>query len=276
MKKWSRTLIAGSTLILLTNAVALFGVANNRSDTPESQLTLTQRELQYSSWNIGRDNSGITLRLNWRFEMAEQKNYDYGVFSGQWGMPAWLDKAKMSELGFDVDKLAASVEYGRRRKELQSREVLLVLELDGQAYQHQLQRVREYAELEKTQLEAVPNSDEHKRRTKNAEQNYLQEQNNNSRLFVIDAGLDLQKLRAAYPDRTRYAIVHGLVRPFTTSEKNEVRIGGTIGDLYGGLINVPFAHRHVISNSAPYEVTVAYGKRLEPWIMAASRSGATN
>ena len=229
MKKWSRTLLAGSALILLTNAVALFGVSSNRGDTPESRLTLTQRELQQSSWNIGRDNSGITLRLNWRFEQVEQKVYDYGVNSGQGGMPAWLDKAKMTELGFDVGKLAGPADYGRR-KELRSKEVLLVLEMNGQAYQHQLQRVREYAENERSQLEAVPNSDEHKRRTRNAEQNLLQEQNNNSRLFVVDAGLDLPK-----------------------DQRDEVE---------------------KFNNSASYEVTVAYGKRLEPWIVAASRSAA--
>jgi hypothetical protein len=277
MKKWSRTLLAGSALILLTNAVALFGVSSNRGDTPESKLSLTQRELQQSSWNIGRDNSGITLRLNWRFEQVEQKVYDYGVYSGQWGMPAWLDKPKMAELGFDVDRLAAPVENGHRRKELQSKEVLLVLEMNGRAYQHQLQRVREYAENERAQLEAVPNSDEHKRRTKNAEQNYFQEQNNNSRLFVVDAGLNLQKLRDTYPDRARYAIVHGLIRPYTmNNERNEVRVGGTISEIYGSLINVPFERRHIFNGSAPYEVTVAYGKRLEPWIVAASRSASAN
>lgn len=275
MKKWTRTLLAGSALIVLTNAVALFGVSSNRGDTPESQLTLTQRELQSSSWNFGRDNSGITLRLNWRFETAEQKNYDYGVYSGQWGMPAWLNQAKMAELGFDVDKLGTA-ESERRHRDT-SKEVLLVLELDGPAYQHQLQRVREYAENERAQLEAVPNSDEHKRKTRTAEQNYQQEQTRNSRLFVVDAGLDLQKLRATYPDRARYAIVRGLIRPYTmNNEKNETRIGGTISEVYGTLINVPFERRHIFNNSAPYEVTVAYGKRLEPWILAASRSAAPN
>lgn len=276
MKKWTRTLLVGSALIVLTNGVALFGVYANRGDTPESQLILTQRELQASTWNFGRDNSGITLRLNWRFETAEQKNYDYGVYSGQWGMPAWLNQVKMAELGFDADKLAGPADYGRR-KELQSKEVLLVLELDGQAYQHQLQRVREYAENERAQLEAVPNSEEHKRKTRTAEQNYQQEQTRNSRLFVVDAGLDLQKLRTTYPDRARYAIVHGLIRPYTmNNDRNETRIAGTISEVYGSLINVPFERRHVFNNSSPYEVTVAYGKRLEPWIVAASRSAAPN
>ncbi len=47
MKKWTRghTVGVGIGLIALTNAVALGGVWWNRSATPESALTLSQREL---------------------------------------------------------------------------------------------------------------------------------------------------------------------------------------------------------------------------------------
>ena len=47
MNKWTRghTLAIGIALIVLTNAVALGGVWWNRSATPESALTLSQREL---------------------------------------------------------------------------------------------------------------------------------------------------------------------------------------------------------------------------------------
>jgi hypothetical protein len=68
MKNWTRrhTLIAGLALILLTNAVALLGVYQNRSGEPESMLTLTQRELQQPyGWGMARENSGISLRINW-------------------------------------------------------------------------------------------------------------------------------------------------------------------------------------------------------------------
>lgn len=40
-----RTLIAGIAIILVVNAIALGGVAYNRSGTPESTLHLSQREL---------------------------------------------------------------------------------------------------------------------------------------------------------------------------------------------------------------------------------------
>ena len=69
MMRWSRahTLIAGAALIVLTNAIALVGVAYNRSGEPDSTLTLTRRELQMSyRWWRDRENSGIALRLLWR------------------------------------------------------------------------------------------------------------------------------------------------------------------------------------------------------------------
>jgi hypothetical protein len=275
MMKWSHTLIAGSAIILLTNAVALGGAGYNRSGDPESQLQLTQRELQHSTRRSGKDNSGITLTLNWRFEQqAELNEFNFGMYSSRWGNPVWLDKTKMTELGFDVEKLA-NTEYGRRYRELQPREVLLVLEMNDRAYQHHLQRTREYVEESRKLLAASPANAEMQRKAKNAEDNYKHELEKGSRLFAIDAGLDLQTLRAAYSDRGRYAIVHGLIRPTTTQVKNETRIGGNITELHAGLINVPLGYRQVFSNPASYEVTVAFGKRLEPWIVAASGSTPT-
>lgn len=275
MMKWSHTLIAGSAIILLTNAVALGGAGYNRSGDPESQLQLTQRELQHSAWRSGKDNSGITLTLNWRFEQAELSEFNFGMYSSRWGNPVWLDKAKMAELGFDVEKLAGTAEYGRRYRESQPKEVMLVLELNDRAWQHHLQRTREYVEESRKLLAASPANAEMQRKAKNAEDNHKHELEKGSRLFAIDAGLELQTLRAAYPDRGRYAIVHGLIRPTTTQVKNETRIGGNITELHAGLINVPLGYRQVFNDPASYEVTVAFGKRLEPWIVAAAGSTPT-
>lgn len=270
MMKWPRTLIAGSVLILLTNAVALIGASYNRSDEPESRLQLSHRELQHYRWNE-KDNSGITLTLNWRVAPAQKNEYGMGYSNGRWGAPAWLDKAKMAELGFDVVKLASKSENGRRNYEAQPREVLLVLELNDRAYQQELQRAKEFTGQARVIQAGNPNSEEFKRRAKNAEENYKNEQQTNSRLFVIDAGVDLLKLRATYPDRTRYAIVHGLIRP-NVAFGQDGRLGGAISELHAEHINVPFNFRQVFETTAPFEVTVAFGKRLEPWITGASRS----
>ncbi len=274
MMKWQHTLIAGSAIILLTNAVALGGAAYNRSSEPESQLQLTQRELNRSYSYSGKDNSGITLSLNWRFEQAELNEYGFGRYSSRWGMPLWLNEAKMTELGFDVKKFTAT-KYKRRYWEFQPREVLLVLELDGPARQRHLQRTLEYVEEIRKQLAASPASKEMQGRAKRVEENYKQEQEESSRLFVIDAGLDLVALRAAYPDHARYAIVHGLIRPTSTIIKKETRVSGNITELHGGFVNVPLRYRQVFSGPVSYDVTIAFGQRLEPWIAAASKGAAT-
>lgn len=271
--KWSHTLIAGGALIVLTNAVALLGAAYNRSDDPESRLQLSQRELQQDRWRDNKDNSGITLTLNWRIEPLRQNDSEPEFYAGNWGNPVWLDKAKMEELGFDVTKLDSVPGNGRRNKELQPKDVLLVLELNAHVYQQELKRIKEYAERAKALQDGNPGAEELKRRAKSAEEHYQRELRDNSRLFVIDAGIDMQKLRATYPDRTRYAIVRGLVKPNIAWEKGG-RIGGHVTELHVQHINVPFKYRQVFDKAVSYEVIVAFGKRLEPWITAASRSMA--
>jgi len=268
MMKWPHTLIAGSALILLTNAVALVGAAYNRSGEPESQLQLSQRELQHYRWNA-KDNSGITLTLDWRIAPARQNDSDPEYYAGKWGAPAWLGKAKLAELGFDVARLVSTPENHRHYREALPGEALLVLELNDKTYQQELKHAKDYAEQARALQVANPKSDEFKRRAESAEKSYQRELNNNSRLFVVDAGVDMQKLRAAYPDRTRYAIVHGLVRPDIVYGKGG-KIGGHIDELHAEHINVPFNFRQVFEKVAPYEVTVAFGKRLEPWIVGAS------
>lgn len=271
MMKWTRLLVAGGILVLLTNAVVLVGAAYNRGGEPESSLRLTQRELQQDGWRADKDNSGITLSLNWRFEQEEISEYS----AGRWGSPVWLDKAKLSQLGFDVGKLVQMPGYGQNRREWQRREALLVLELDGAAYRHHLQRLQEHAENRRKELAASPASAEVQRRAKSAEENYRRELDKDSRLFVIDAGQDLPTLRAAYPDRNRYAIVRGVVRPAVYGVRNESRVGGTIDDLYAERINVPFAFRQAFEGAPVYEATIAFGQRLEPWIMTVSKGAAT-
>ena len=63
---WSRkyTLVAGLGLIVLTNAIALFGVVYNRSGAPEATLRLTQRELRTPyRWYGGRENRSEERRV---------------------------------------------------------------------------------------------------------------------------------------------------------------------------------------------------------------------
>ena len=275
MMTWSSryTLIAGLALIAVANAVALIGVAYNRSDTG-SVLHLTQRELTPPyQWRGTHENSGLALRLQWRVLQEETAGSHYlswgNVSSG--GAPAWLDKAKLETLGFAGTQLEIT---GKVRDSIQkqlSKEVLLVLELDGPIYQTSLDRVRRYAERQAA------------KDPKEAKNILEREQSINSRLFAADAGLDAAALRTKYPDHSRYAIVRGRVRPQLLDGTHPAKPFGYISDISIDEISVPFIFREVfdfvqqeiVTNQRnlipPYEVTVTFGKRLEPWITAASK-----
>ena len=278
MKNWSQknwtgrhTLISGIALILVTNAAALGGIAWNRSGDPESTLKLTQRELQPPYWGMNRENSGMSLQLNWRI-IAGGKSWNYS-YSG--GTPDWLDQAKMESLGFDVSTAQAMKDNYRWTSRQLSREVLLVLEMDGQAYQQALQRTRKNAAEQDARLAAMPDVEELKRKAKQAQDEVKREEQENSRLFAIDAGLSQAELRARYPDRSRYAIVYAQVRPSTGAQN---KIVGYIERISIDGINVPYELRAMLERRMPgqpygrqaFEASVAFGQRLEPWLLGIS------
>ncbi|MGH8188652.1 MAG: DUF4824 family protein, partial [Steroidobacteraceae bacterium] len=140
---WSNTraLIAGLALILLTNAVALSGVAYNRSGEPQATLRLTERELQIPYWSWpDNENSGIDLRLSWRVHDTYAGDEISARYWNRTG--AWLDAEKLRSLGFDVSTAATDFELDSGTTSDPSRDVFLVLEQDGAAYQAVLEHCR--------------------------------------------------------------------------------------------------------------------------------------
>ncbi|HTN93600.1 MAG TPA: DUF4824 family protein [Gallionella sp.] len=280
LKNWTRkhTLVAGLALILLTNAVALLGVHRNRSGEPESVLTLTQRELQRPyGWGMNRENSGVSLRILWRVPTAGRSmNY---LYSG--GNALWLDQAKMASLGFDVGPSRDMQDIYRWSSRQLSREVLLVLELDGPAYQQALQQAQQFAEEQDAKLAALPDDKSLQAGAKTAHDQARMEEQENSRLFAVDAGLDPDELRAKYPDRNRYAIVRAQVRPSYASGPGQ--IAGYIDKISIDEIRVPHEFHSAFdirvrpaipgtpaSGRRTFEATVAFGRRMEPWIVGIS------
>ena len=144
--------------------------------------------------------------------------------------------------------------------------------------QQALQRAREYAAEQDAKLAARPDDKAMQNSAKSAHEAASKEEQENSRLFAIDAGLDLQQLRAQYPDRNRYAIVRAQVRPLSVGGQN--KIAGYIDSLSIAEINVPHEFhaafdkrvRPVIgrmqtTGQGKFEASVAFGQRLEPWLV---------
>lgn len=271
------TLAAGALLILLTNAVALVGVYLNRSGEAESRLTLSQRELTMPwGWGMAKENSGLAVSLNWR--VIDPAAGDFGGHGFSGGTPDWLDEARMAALGFDTS-LPAEGAFGRRRVERQlPREVLLVLELAGPAWQQALERARQNAARHEAASLANAGSKEFAEKARRAKEQLKREEGANSRLFAIDAGVDRASLRARYPDRGRYLILKGTVRPRLATHEKKTRVTGYVSALAVTQINVPHVlrpvlepalrkHKRTADDPAPhFEAAIAVGQRLEPWI----------
>ena len=160
---------------------------------------------------------------------------------------------------------------------------IIVLEIDGRAYQNALERARARAAKE-AEKAAQTGKTGPGTPAEHAATFLKNEESVNSRLFAVDVGLDARTLRAKYPDRTRYAIVRGKVRAsYQFGRGKEAGWTGYIENIQNGQINVPLEFRRTIERAPrpvprpaaaadrpAFEATVAFGRRFEPWIVAAS------
>jgi len=277
---WTRrnATLAGLALILLTNAVALGGVAYNRMGETQGSLRLSERELRppYVCADPS-ENSGLALRLNWRSLPAIRPHARPREIYDNDGNPGWLDVPKMVSLGFRAPTPSDALAYDRSsayRRQL-PRDAFVVLEMDGPARQEALRRAEADAA-------GVPDGDEHKVDREQRRLAVDREHRLDSRLFAVDAGLDRDALRSRYPDRAMYAIVRGRIRP--TALQDGTAPGGAVAALGVGEVNVPYALRGVFDITYPqsrysdsgesknrFDATLVFGQRSEPWLAAAAR-----
>ena len=282
---WTKkyALIAGVVLILVTNTVALSGIYYNRSGEADSTVTLTERELALPyRWAFNKENSGLALRLNWNV-VGPEEDQDYYSYRGR--TPHWLDESKLDELGFDIAREKQRRKARQSRRSILPREAFLVLEYDGESYQTLVKRAERQMRDKRHLVNRNPKRKEFKRDLKNAKEYVQKLKQSETRLIVIDASLDRNALRDKYADRTRYIIVKGQVRMQVSydDDKKAAIINGYIKGLNVNQINIPKEYRPNIDplltdNSARYNdndppsyvVKVAWGQRLEPWVLEVS------
>src|SRR5690606_32866502 len=227
--RWSNkpALLVGIALIVVTNAIALGGVAYNRASTPESVLALTERELPIVNWSWpDNDNSSIDLTIDWRV----RQTYEPGAIYGTW-QTDWLSEEQLRALGFDTSLLDDSeLALERSRRQLPKR-VFLVLEYDGAAYREALEQRRDHVERAMELMGRNVGDATFEARLKAAREALEHEEQSASRLFVVDAGLDPTVLRERYSDRTRYAIVRGRVGIYVSGEPGRRRVAAASPEL---------------------------------------------
>ena len=276
MRLNTRSLLGGLAIILLSNAIALGGVAYNRSGQPTSRITLTERELRLPySYGFQKENSGVSVSLNWRvFDLKNTRNW-----GGSWQQTPWFDQQKLAALGFDVSYPLDKPDSIKRYRRVLSREVFLVLEYNGETYQKVLQQRRDKLKEEENLLQQNPGKKEFESRVKNARRALDIEETGTSRLFVIDAGLDAGALRDLYRDSSKFLIARGQVSMYYSGNyKQSPHVYGVIRQLSVQQISVPLAYasllKQILAKRASqipgkpprYTVSLNYGQRYEPWV----------
>jgi hypothetical protein len=178
------SLFAAGALVLLANGFALTHAARNRSGEPEADFVLTGRELP--SRNYRKEDSGVELFLNWL-------SPDTGSGWQRFQSYTWLQRQKLSELGFDCSmepSLADSEVFYRRQR---ARRAFAAFEYNGPAWMK------------------LWDQQEEKARNQNRPDR-VAEYLNLSHLVVIDAASDPVALRRRHPDRHSVIILPVAVR----------------------------------------------------------------
>jgi hypothetical protein len=291
---------AGIAFIVAVNAVVLIGVRYNRAEPPDSALLLSERELKpVEIGSVASEDSGLNLSLQVRTlnvedqpEAADPAQTAKRVARRN-GVP-WLDAAKMRALGFP-DLRASDLARSRRgSNRLLPKDVYVVLEFDGPGYQRELAQSIRAAELDEQRAQADPADQRLAERARYSRRSANFEREQGSRLYCVDAGLDRAALRKTYADQTHYAIVRGTIGVSFYSDDNPLQMVGSFLGVRIDEINVPLAFRAVFANAAArprvypgglaadaletdarytgprYDVSVAWGRRLEPWIRSAA------
>lgn len=289
MKQWTskQYLLAAMLLLIISNVFVLSGVAYNRSGEPLSKITLTERELSSPySYSYRDEDSGVSFYLQWRVQSEQDRYTSYGYYGSNWTPVKWLDKDKLTGLGFDTSFEPEDKEASRFYNDLPEREVYLVLEYDGESYQRALKMAQEHLFEKEALLESLPKdiTDQDKKRIENnaksARNQLEEEQNSRSRLFVIDAELDDVSLRNKYPDQSRYLVVKGKINTTIWSKDKKNYLRGRISQIFNNQVHIPLPYRDQLvefsksktyrqqkGNRPRFQATFAWGKRYEPWII---------
>lgn len=153
--------------------------------------------------------------------------------------PQWLDRQKLAALGFTRPQDLAG-----KKRPIEEKEVYVVLEYNGSAYAEAMRWLK--------QLRL-----------------------HDSRLYAVDAGLDIAALRQRYADGSKYLIVNGRISPRLDTAASQEFSGGRLV-LSINNINIAQEQREFLDTLTPkkwnedspprYRVNVAYGGELMPWI----------
>ena len=234
-------LTAAASLVLVANLWAVWQAWRNHQAPKGGNLELTDRELRLLP--TAAESTATMLRLNWNVG---------GTGEEQHRAPEWLDRTRLTELGFDCSVAANGPGARRHYTSLPSRPVYLAVEYRGEAWRNAGAKAQA-----------------------------------RSGLFIVDAARDADRLRARYPDPQRHIICRGLVRlSFREQDRNGAslsmpRLEGRIESLRPSELFVPLPYNRALGRlgqpdlDAPpdkppkeprFVARICWGANYEPWL----------
>ena len=248
-------LLAGILVILLSNGLALIGVAVNRSGEAVETIALTERELPLQ--NADQEDSGVYLRLALcRPEIST-------------GDPT-RDLAMLQDVGFDLRIPAGTP---RNNVAITSRMAYVALEFEGDAWQRWL----EY-EQKRPEVDRLRNGSEQRRSDGTVFPR--RDPKLAPHLAAIDAAKTMQEIRSRHPDQGKYLIVKAVlairiedIQDPVSGAVTDHKFTGIVAEIVPSVIHVPLPDARLLSPLNPqpapkprYTVTLKFGRKLEPWV----------
>ena len=256
------SLIAAGCVVLVANAFALLHASRNRSSPVETEIVLTDRELHHYQ---DPDDSGVSLQLTW--VDPNGPSYRYSAASRVGPPEAWLNRAKLMELGFDCSVDPSDKDAYSFYSKQSPRTAFVALEYNGAAW-------RSWLDWEERNMQAnqaaigrpLPND---------------YPSTASSQLVLIDAALTPAALRVRYAERDRVVIVPAVIRVSVFGPNGPDKrsyLSGFVQEIPSTIhVQRPFSDRfreagHVWfrdgkSEEPLYRVRLRYGALLEPWVV---------
>jgi hypothetical protein len=278
-----KLILAAAAVLVLTNIVVLAGVAYNRSGTPVTSIELTERELPITPSMVLRENSGTSLTLKWhalgRVDLDKNAPQSVRLPTSLHGKtPVWLDTEKLVELGFDIPAIERDIDKHKYRLFHRSTEVILVLEYGGDAWRKAVEFAQIKADTLRQEIEDHPGDALRVKLLEQYDSRVERLRTTQSRLYVIDAGLDRRALLDKYSGSDKYLFARGQIG--LRWSDHDQQIIGRIRQLDIHRVHVPVPFSRVIADFAGadwsprptqtlpprYKIGLNVGNRLEPWI----------
>lgn len=246
--------------LLLVNLAVLVHSFYNRQQT-EARITLSERELSLpGNYGFNKENSGLTLSLLWSVAGNGDEINDF----------AYSRRLNLSPEHY------ASFEFGGecdQRRNRSATDGYVLLEFNGAAYQRHLELAKKH--LEQMEQEDAASSEKVEYKVKSANEQLRSLEQQEPRLYVIDAAASKALLQTALAHQLRdspgeYLILPALIRePYRDCDVKEEVHGVYLDKLLAQRIYVPRKYHSLFvdrNHKHRFHADIAVGKLGEPWL----------